>query len=422
MNAQTLKKRLAAGGADSQLAALYGGKTGKAVARCKELINRFVDAYGDREELHIFSAPGRTEIGGNHTDHNGGLVLAAAVNLDTLAVAAQSPLPIVRVQSAGHPENLVMLGDLNAQEHERNSANALVRGVCAYFSQCDKPVGGFDAVTASDVLLGSGLSSSAAFSVLIGVILDNLYGSGQCDPIELAMAGKFAENRYFGKPSGMMDQTVSAHGGLVLIDFGARGAAPVIRRLDCDLSAFKHTLCIAGPIGSHADLIGEYAAVTHEMEMVSAHFGRKRLREVDEKAFESALPALYGKVPDRAILRAMHFFAENSRVLTQTEALTAGDFPRFLSMVRRSGRSSFMYLQNVIHGQEEGLALALALSERLLDGDGATRVHGGGFAGTIQAFVPTEKLDAYITGMERVLGTGICQPVKIRPVGATMII
>jgi galactokinase len=440
MNAQALLTKLATGAADGRLAALYGAQTGKAVARCRELVERFTELYGDRDGLHIFSAPGRTEIGGNHTDHNHGHAIAAAVNLDTLAVAAQSPLPIVRIQSEGHPETMVTLRSLEPQEGERNTANALIRGVCAHFSRAGHPLGGFDAVTTSGVSVGSGLSSSAAFSVLAGVTLDHLYGAGSMEPMELAFAGRYAENRYFGKPSGMLDQTVSAFGGILALDFGASagppegewfkkrddvasyGGVPKVRRLSCDFASLGHKLCITGPIGSHEDLVGEYAAVTSEMRLVAERFGKERLREVDEDAFQEALPELYTSMAGRPILRAMHFFAENRRVLEQAAALESGDYERFLSLVRRSGRSSFMYLQNVYHGEEKGLAVALALSERLLDGRGATRVHGGGFAGTIQAFVPPELLEAYTHGMENVFGAGKCQTVEIRQAGATKIL
>ena len=427
MNAQALLGKLASGAADSRLAELFGAKTGDAVARCRELIGRFVELYGERDGLHIFSVPGRTEIGGNHTDHNYGRALAAAVNLDTLGVAAQSPLPVVRIQSAGYPETMVMLNALEPQEREKNTANALIRGVCAYFSHTGYPVGGFDAVTASAVAAGSGLSSSAAFSVWVGVVLDHLYGAGKLEPMKLALAGRHAENRYFGKPSGMLDQTVSAFGGLLALDFGAdaeNGGVPEVRRLAFDFKDHGHRLCITGPIGSHENLTGEYAAVADEMGQVAQKFGAERLRAVDEAAFRDALPELHKSkdLSGRAILRAMHFFAENRRVAGQTAALERGDFAEFLSLVRRSGRSSFMYLQNVVHGEEAALAIALALSEQLLDGRGATRVHGGGFAGTIQAFVPPDLLEDYIQGMERVFGAGMCQTVEVRQAGAAMIL
>lgn len=423
MNAAALKRKLSSGVLDSQLALLYGGKTGNAVARCRELIDRFLELYGDREDLHIFTAPGRTEIGGNHTDHNHGRAIAAAVHMDTLAVAAQSPLPIIRVQSAGHPETMIMLGDLSPQDAERNTANALIRGVCAYFSLANRPVGGFDAVTTSNVPVGAGLSSSAAFSVLMGVTLDHLYGTGAMEPMELALAGRYAENRHFGKPSGMLDQSVSAFGGLLHFDFGlGRDGLPQVSRLECDFSSFRHKLCISGPFGSHADLTREYAAVAMEMKMVAAHFNQEVLGGVEEAAFYEALPQLRAELSGRALLRAMHFFAENRRVTEQAEALQAGEFQKFLQLVRRSGRSSFMYLQNVYQGEEESLALALAVSEQLLAGRGAVRVHGGGFAGTMQAFVPEEDLDTYVQGMERVFGAGICQTVELRSAGAAIII
>ena len=392
--------------------------------RHHELLKRFAGLYGGRGETRLLSVPGRSEIGGNHTDHNNGLALAAAVDLDIVGAAARSAASTVRVWSAGHPEITIDIGALEPREEEKNTAAALVRGVCAYFSRSGYPIGGFDAVTTSDVSAGSGLSSSAAFSVLAGAILGTLYGAGTLEPMELALAGRFAENRYFGKPSGMLDQTTCAYGGVLSLDFGTDtdSGAPKIRRLSRDFNEYHHKLCVTGPIGSHEDLTEEYAAIPREMRMVAGRFGAERLREVDEAEFTDALPRLYAELPGRAVLRAMHFFAENRRAGGQITALEAGDFDTFLSLVRQSGRSSFMYLQNVYHGGEQGLALALALSEQLLGGRGAARVHGGGFAGTIQAFVPDDMLNVYTRGMERVFGDGTCRVLEIRNTGAAVII
>ncbi|MDR0248293.1 MAG: galactokinase [Oscillospiraceae bacterium] len=420
MNAAALKKKLNMGALDGQLGALYGAKTGEAVARCKKLLERFTGAYGDREHLHIFSAPGRTEIGGNHTDHNRGLALAGAVNLDTLAVAAQSPLPVIRVRSEGYEENMVMLGDLQPKRGEINASTALVRGVAAYFAGAGLPVGGFDAVTHSLVPEGSGLSSSAAFEVLVSVALDHLYGTGALKGSDIAPAGRYAENVFFGKPSGLMDQTASAEGGLLEIDF-AHGLAAA-RPIACDFGSYGHAIYIVGPLGSHAELTGEYAQIAEEMRLCAKALGKEYLREAQSADFYAALPSLRAKLPGRALLRAMHFYAENERVPKQARALETGKFDEFLALVNESGRSSFMYLQNVYTPGEQSLALALALSEKLLGGAGAARVHGGGFAGTIQAFVPSEAARRYKAGMEQVFGEGSCHAVRLREQGGVKIV
>jgi galactokinase len=420
MDSAALKEKLSGGAADGVLSRLYGSNISRAAARCRNLVNRFVEAFGDRDGLRVFSAPGRTEIGGNHTDHNRGKVLAAAVRLDILAVAARTDERIIRVRSDGHTENVIDLNDLSPCPAETGSSNALIRGVAAYFASSGRTVGGFDAVTVSDVPPGSGLSSSAAFEVLIAVILDHLYGKGDMPPLEMAKAGSYAENVHFGKPSGLMDQTVSAHGGLVCVDFGAD--PPAVRSVNCGFAGFDHSICIVGPIGSHADLTDAYAAIPFEMRAVAAALKAEVLGDAREKEFMESLPELCERLPERAVLRALHFFAENRRVLLQAKALERGDYKEFLGLVRDSGHSSFMYLQNVTHGSEQRLALALALAETLLQGSGAVRVHGGGFAGTIQAFVPFNKLSAFEEGMGRVFGSGICRVAEFRQFGGVAVL
>ncbi len=420
-NAATLKKKLVAGALDRQLSALYGAKTSVAMLRCKKLVDTYVSTYGDSEDLQIFSAPGRTEIGGNHTDHQNGRVLAAAVNLDLIAVVAPTKNKAIHLHSEGHKENVVKLNDLGVVEEEVGTSNSLIRGILAGFVKQKRPIGAFNAVTVTDVYSGSGLSSSAAFEVMVGVILDNLFGLGDMPMTEIARIGQFAENNYFGKPSGLMDQTACAVGGLITIDFKKRGA-PLVEPVEYDFAESGHLLCITGPIGSHADLTAHYAAIPNEMRQVAEFFGRNYLRELDPEHFYDSIPKLYKAVPARAILRAMHFFGDNDRVEKQVAALREGHFDKFLALVNESGRSSSLYLQNVHTDSEQGLSLALALSERLLEKEGATRVHGGGFAGTIQAFVPKDKVSYYTEGMNAVFGANACIPLSIRRIGGTRIV
>ena len=371
-----------------------------------------------RRPTAYFSAPGRTEIGGNHTDHQHGKVLAAAVDLDTRAAVAPNADGRIRMQSEGYAYFEVDLACLAPVSEERNTTKALVRGVAAGFEARGHRVTGFDAYVTSSVLPGSGLSSSAAFEVLMGTIINDLDACGLF-PVEIAQIGQFAENGYFGKPSGLMDQTASAVGNLLAIDF-ADPAAPVVRPLDVDFRSFGHSLCILDSGADHADLTDEYAAITAELKTLCRFFGRETLREVEEERFYAALPALRQTAGDRAVLRAMHVFEENRRVDAEVAALERGDFPAFLALVRASGLSSWRYLQNVVptgNTAHQELAFTLALCERTLGGRGACRVHGGGFAGTVQAFVPTELLDTFKTETERVLGPGSCHILTIRRQG-----
>ena len=415
-------QKLNSGELDDALRYLYGDALNAQKQKYGALINAFESAFGDSDDAVLFSAPGRSEIGGNHTDHQLGRVLAATVTMDTRAVVAPRIDNIVRIHSQGYTPLCVSLDHLSPEATEENASEALVRGIAERFTQTGRNIGGFDAVTASDVPKGSGLSSSAAFSILVSTIFSELYNDGKITPVEQALASKYAENKHFGKPSGLMDQLACAVGGFVMMDF-EQPEQPKIEKIDCDLAALGYEICIVNCGGNHADLTPEYAAVTKEMGDVARYFGKSVLREVDEKEFYASLGQLRKTVSDRALLRAMHFFGDNARVPKQAEALRQKDMDTFRSLMNESGRSSFMLLQNVCptDASERGLALALALSERMLAGKGAWRVHGGGFAGTILALVPLELLPAYQAQMERVFGQGCCYRFAVRPVGGIKI-
>ena len=378
----------------------------------------FAAAIGGAPDAY-FSAPGRTEIGGNHTDHQRGRVLAAAVNLDTVAAVRANGTDRIRVLSQGYPMCQVCLKELAPVEAETNSTPALVRGVAARFAELGCLVGGFDAYCESTVLPGSGLSSSAAYEVLIGTIINELFFGGKLSQPEIAKIGQYAENVYFGKPCGLMDQMASAVGGLVAIYFADKDD-PVIKSVDFDFAACGHALCIIDTRASHADLTDEYAAVPREMKAICDHFGKEVMTEIPEDAFYAAIPVLRQKCGDRAVLRGIHEYQENARVSRQAAALERGDFDAFLRLVKESGYSSYMYLQNVIpagYKEHQDMAVALALCEHYLNGQGAYRVHGGGFAGTVQAFVPYGILGDFRAGIDGALGEGACHVLSIRPQG-----
>ena len=366
-----------------------------------------------------FSAPGRTEIGGNHTDHQRGRVLAGAVNLDTVAAVRLNGTNTIRIQSQGYPLSVVELDNLEPVASEINSTPALIRGVAARFIQMGCKVEGFDAYCESTVLPGSGLSSSAAYEVLIGTIINHLFFGGKVSQPEIAMIGQYAENVFFGKPCGLMDQTASAVGNLVTIDFFAK-ENPVIEPVAFDFASCGHALCIIDSGADHADLTDEYAAIPGEIKAVAAYFGKDVLTQIDEKDFYAAIPALRKECGDRAVMRCLHFYQENARVPKQVAALRNGNFDEFLALVKQSGYSSYMYLQNVIpagYKAHQDVAVALGLAEHYLNGRGAYRVHGGGFAGTIQAFVPMDMLDEFVASMDAALGKGACHVLSIRPQG-----
>ena len=389
----------------------------------KEIDRRFEDLLKRHEELFgkkdaaIFSAAGRTEIAGNHTDHNLGKVIGGTINLDTIGAVSRRSDNKVIINSEGFPVVEVDISDLEPKEAEKNDTAALVRGIAEGFMRRGLTIGGWEANTTTRVLGGSGLSSSAAIEVLIAEIFNNFYNEDVLEPIELAKIGQFAENVYYGKPSGLLDQACCAQGGIVGIDFKDSGN-PVLTPLDVDFSSYGYTMIITNTHGSHADLTGEYAAVPPEMREIAAFYGKKNLREVEFSDFLRDMAEIRKKVQnDRALLRAYHFFTENKRVDLMLQELKDGDIDTFLYLVEESGNSSFRFLQNVYPSSSpanQGLSLAIALSEEILRGDGASRVHGGGFAGTIQAYVPDNLIDRYISGMEGLFGKGCTTKIAIR--------
>lgn len=387
------------------------------------LADDFDAVFSSASQVRMFSAPGRTEVGGNHTDHNHGRVLAAGINLDAIALAAKNDENIVRIKSKGYAMDVVDIADLSVHPEEEGHSPALVRGVVNGFLNYGYNIGGFDAVTASKVLSGSGLSSSAAYEVLVGTMLNYLYNDGKIDAVTIAKIAQYAENEYFGKPCGLMDQMASSVGSFITIDF-ADPKQPVIEKVEFDFASCGHSLCIVDTKGSHSNLTDEYAAIRIEMESVARHFGKKVLRDVDEAEFKKNIPALRSELGDRAVLRAIHFFNDNRRVLKEVDALKNNDFDKFKAYVIESGESSYKYNQNVFAPKQadvQPVSLALAVSEEILKGKGAWRVHGGGFAGTIQAFVPNELLNVYKTEMEAIFGEGSCYVLSIRPVGGVEI-
>lgn len=420
------KVALDEGHLDTRLCGLYGADALDAQkARYKRALDEFSARYGDDRDLTLFSVPGRSELSGNHTDHNHGKVLAASVDLDVIGVAARREDGVIRIKSEGHDEDVVDPATFSSPDPAFFGDSAgIIAGVAEGFVASGFAIGGFDAYTTSNVLTGSGLSSSAAFEDLVGTILNHFYNDGQVDFVTIAKLSQRAENLYFGKPCGLMDQVACAAGGIVTIDF-CDPATPLIERLPFDFTAAGYRLCIVNTGGNHADLTADYAAVPAEMKAVAACFGKSVLREVPEGDFMNALPELREKVGDRAILRALHFYAENRRVEEQVKALKEDRLDEFLRLVLASGRSSFCYLQNVYtvkNVEEQGLSLALCLADTILsDSDAAWRVHGGGFAGTIQAFVPEQMTPVFSKTMDDLFGEGHCMVLSIRKEGCTKI-
>lgn len=404
---------------------LYGNDAPRQEERYEAIRRGFAAQYGyEAREGEFFSAPGRTEIGGNHTDHNHGRVLAGAVDLDIVGLAQKTGNDTIRLKSAEYDKiDVVDLTDLSLHPEDTGS-QSLIRGICAKCRELGYQVGGFDCYTITQVLKGSGLSSSAAFEVLVVTVISHLFNGGSIDPITAAKISQYAENVYFGKPSGLLDQMASSVGGVTAMDF-ADPSAPVVEKVTFDLASYGHALCVVDTGGNHADLTGEYAAIPQEMKAVAQFFGKEFLRQVDEAAFYEKLPQVRKAAGDRAVLRAMHFFDDDRLAHEEAQALKAGDFPGFLRKVRASGQSSLQRLQNVFASQapqEQGITLALSLSQRLLGEQGACRVHGGGFAGTIQAYVPFGLLDSYRQGMEHVFGKGSCYVLSFRQAGGTKVL
>ncbi|MBS6447306.1 MAG: galactokinase [Clostridiales bacterium] len=406
------------------LRGLYAGRDMDAVrARYGAAIEEFEKLYGKAERLSVFSVAGRSEICGNHTDHNHGKVLAASIDLDIIAVAAKTDDGTIRIKSAGFPEDAVDTASLSPVEAERGKSSALIRGVCDGFAKNGHAVGGFVAYTTSDILGGSGLSSSAAFEDMVGTILNHFYNDGQIGYMELSQISQYAENAHFGKPCGLMDQVACAAGGFVYIDFG-NSDSPAAERVELNLAEHGYSLCIVNTGGSHANLTDDYAAVPAEMKRIAAFFGKPVLRGITKEELLQNAAALRQTAGDRAVLRALHFIKENARVERLIQALKDGDISTFLTVIKESGRSSAELLQNYYSPkapEEQGITLACAIAEELLGESGAWRVHGGGFAGTMQAFVPHDKMTTFKEAMETVFGVGAVTELAVRPFGAAVV-
>ena len=420
MQTNEMKKNIQEGRLDERIIDIYvdTAKLEYHKKRYVQAIELFETYYG-AGEAEIFSAPGRSEVGGNHTDHQHGEVLAASINLDTIGIVRQTEDNQIRIISDDYDEVIVSLDDIGCKDEEKETTTALIKGVVAGFMERGYNVGGFRAYATSDVLIGAGLSSSAAFETLIGTILSGLYNDMSISAIEIAIIGQYAENVYFGKPCGLMDQMACSVGNLVHIDF-KDPKKPEVEKLDFNMSEYGYSLCITDTKGSHADLTDEYAAVPREMKNIAKYFGKEVLRDVEYLSVLKAIPELREKYGDRSVLRALHFFHENERVQKEVNALKNKDITLFLENVKASGDSSFKYLQNVYSGSDienQNISIALLMSDISLKEEGVSRVHGGGFAGTIQAFVKNEYVESYKILMDNVFGEGSCKDLRIRKYG-----
>ena len=418
MNITEIKSNILSGKYDSDFKMLYGEAL-TARDRYFAACESFQSLFPETEDIRIFTAPGRTEIGGNHTDHQHGCVLAGSVNLDVIAVAAPNKDGKIRIKSEGFDMDTIDVSDLEAKASENGRAAALIRGVCSRFKEMGCELSGFNAYTTSNVMKGSGLSSSAAFEVLVGTIINGMMFDNKADAITVAKIGQYAEREYFGKPCGLLDQMASSMGGFTYADFNDP-SNPITEKIELDIHSFGYTLCVVDTGGNHSDLTQDYADITVECRKISNALGVDFLRDADEAAFYGSIADLRKKCGDRAVLRAFHFFNEQIRVEKQKSALISGDFEEFLKQVNASGDSSYDYLQNLYSTSavsEQGLSLAIALTRRFLADKGACRVHGGGFAGTIQCYIPTEALPAYKEMIEKVFGKDSCCVLNVRPVG-----
>ncbi len=424
MNREMWINKLESGGFDGLFAKLYGGRSVNAVKRYVEAIEEFCGIYGDGD-IRIFSAPGRTEIAGNHTDHNHGIVLAGSVNLDMIAVVMATSDNIIELKSQGFEKiDHIKVDELSVVESEKEHSASLIRGICKAFLDNGGKIGGFKAYSTNDVLRGSGLSSSAAFEVCIGAIINGLYNEGAFSPVDIAIFGQYAENVYFGKPSGLMDQTACAVGGVISIDFEDT-KNPIVEQVDLDLEGYGYELCITDTGGNHADLTNEYASIPIEMREVAKLLGKTVLRELSFDIVMDNINNIRTKLGDRYALRAIHFFKECDRVKKAYKAAKCNNIEEFFSILTLCGHSSFEYLQNAYvpsNSDEQNIPIALAVSQNSLNGKGATRLQGGGFAGTIQAFVPKEMADIYQKSMEAIFGEGNCHRLIIRSVGICEVI
>ncbi len=427
MNTSELVKKIENGDLDAMLSDLYGAENIESEKkRYSDAVRNFEALYGAERDVHAYSVAGRTEISGNHTDHNHGRVIAGSLNLDIIAIAAARDDSIIRVKSEGFDEQIINFCEYTTPRKENfGTSGSIIAGMCAGFGKSGYKVGGFDAYMTSNVLKGSGMSSSAAYEDMIGNILNYIYNDGKVDNVEIAKLAQYAENEFFGKACGLMDQMACGVGGIISIDF-ADVKNPVIEKMNFDISKAGYNLCIVNTGGNHADLGADYDSVPAEMKSVAHFFGKEVLHDVDENDVIKHIPELRENVGDRAILRSLHFFEENKRVDVQKKALDDGDLELFLANVLASGRSSFCYLQNVyttINVREQGLSLALCLADKYLSGKKAAfRVHGGGFAGTIQAFVPENDAEGFRKYMDSAFGEGACLILRIRKYGAVRVI
>lgn len=418
MNINEIKSAVLDGKFDDSFRLLYG-ETELPRKRYAAACDSFKALYPESGEIRFFSAPGRTEVGGNHTDHQHGCVLAASVNLDVIAVVSENNDGVIRIKSEGYPEDCVDINDLDKKEKESGKAISLIRGVCHKFAEAGCQLKGFNAYTISNVLKGSGLSSSAAFEVLIGTILNGMFFDNKIAPIEIAKIGQFAERDYFDKPCGLLDQMASSMGGFTYADFNDP-ANPITESVDLDITGYGYSLCFVETGGDHTNLTPDYAGITLECKAISEALGVEFLRDANEEEFYSRIPELREKCGDRAILRAFHFFHEQKRVEDQKNALKKGDFEEFLKLVNASGQSSFDYLQNLYSLSDvsmQGIPLGIAFTKDFLKETGACRVHGGGFAGAVQCYVPTDKVEEFKEYSEKFFGKGNCHVLSIRPVG-----
>lgn len=425
-NTKELMNEILQGNYDKELKEVYVDESVLEYQRKRyaNAISEYAEVFGDEGSVEIYSAPGRCEVGGNHTDHQHGMVLATSINQDALAVAGLSEDGQIHVLSDGYDMVYIDADDLDVHYEEEGTTAALVRGMASELRARGYEVKGFNAYIVSDVLIGAGLSSSGSFEVLLGTIISGLFNDGEIEPHVIAQAGQYAENVFFGKPCGLMDQTACATGGMIHIDF-KDPMNPAVEKVPFDLEAHGYSLCVVDTKASHSDLTDEYSTIPADMKKVSKFYGKEYLRDVDETEFYKQISGLRGVMGDRTVLRALHFFEEEKRVEGMVQALCDDNFPEFLELVKESGDSSFKYLQNIysIHDVErQGMSIALAVSDKILRKHGVSRVHGGGFAGTILIFVENDFVEEYKTRMNRVFGKGSCQVLKVRQQGGMKVV
>lgn len=426
INQKELKEKIKKGEFNSRLYEVYGKKSDIDCIKNRmiELLDVYALQFNKDDEVSFFSGSGRTEICGNHTDHQNGCVLAAAVNLDAIACAAKNNSNKVCIKSKGYPDVCVDISDLKINDFEKETSTALVRGVAAKIIEMGYKLNGFNAVVNSTVLGGSGLSSSAAYEVLIGVIFNDLYCENKLDEIKIAQIGQYAENNYFGKPCGLMDQLASSVGGIVAIDF-KDSQKPKVKKIDYDFEKSGYSMCIIDSGANHADLTDEYAAIPSDMKAVAKYFDKELLGQIDEEKFWCELANVRKQAGDRAVVRAIHFFTDNKNVECQTSALEKNDFETFLSYVNKSGNSSAECLQNIYCSndtQNQAVNITIQVAKKVLNGKGAVRVHGGGFAGTVQAYVPKGMEDEFKKRVEMIIGQNSCHFLSVRPKGGVKLI